>query len=42
MMDAEDSFAVIDLRGNIELKHFTRLVEGGYLQDLTELSGLDL
>jgi hypothetical protein len=42
MMDAGDSYAVIDLRGNIELKHFTRLVEGGYLNGLTELSALDL
>jgi hypothetical protein len=42
MMDANDSFAVIDLRGNIDLKHFTRLVEGGYLQDLIGLSELDL
>ncbi len=42
MMEADDSFTVIDLRGNVELKHFTRLVEGGYLQDLTELSELDL
>jgi hypothetical protein len=42
MFNAEDSFAVIDLRGNIDIQHFTRLVEGGYLQDLTELSNLDL
>jgi hypothetical protein len=42
MMDSEDSFVVIDLRGNIDLKHFTRLVEGGYLNELTELSELDL
>lgn len=41
MIDSENSFAVIDLRGNIDIKHFTRLVEGGYLNDLTELSELD-
>lgn len=41
MIDSENSFAVIDLRGNIDMKHFTRLVEGGYLNDLTELSELD-
>ena len=42
MIDSDDSFAVIDLRGNIDIKHFTRLVEGGYLNDLSELSELDL
>ena len=42
MFNADNSFAVIDLRGNIDIKHFTRLVEGGYLQDLTELSNLEL
>lgn len=42
MMDGDDSFAVIDLRGNIDIKHFTRLVEGGCLNDLIELSELDL
>ncbi len=42
MMNADDSFAVIDLRGNIEIKHFTRLVEGGYLLQLTQFSELDL
>ena len=41
MIDSENSFAVVDLRGNIDMKHFTRLVEGGYLNDLTELSELD-
>ena len=42
MIDSDESFAVIDLRGNIDIKHFTRLVEGGYLNDLTELSELNL
>ena len=42
MMDSEDSFVVIDLRGNIDMKYFTRLVEGGYLNELIELSELDL
>ncbi len=42
MIDSDESFAVIDLRGNIDIEHFTRLVEGGYLNDLTELSDLDL
>lgn len=42
MMDSGESFAVIDLRGNIELKYFTRLMEGGYLQELTGLSAFDL
>jgi len=42
MIDSDESFAVIDLRGNIDMKHFTRLVEGGYLNDLTELSDLNL
>lgn len=41
MMDADNNFAVIDLRGNIDIKHFTRLVEGGYLQELTKFSELD-
>ena len=41
MIDSESSFAVIDLRGKIDVEHFTRLVEGGYLNDLTELSELD-
>ncbi len=41
MINTDDSFAVIDLRGNIEIKHFTRLVEEGYLQELTQLSELD-
>jgi hypothetical protein len=41
MIDSDESFAVIDLRGNINMKHFTRLVEGGYLNDLTELSEFD-
>ena len=41
MIDSDESFAVIDLRGNIDIKHFSRLVEGGYLQDLTELSEFD-
>ncbi len=41
MIDSDESFAVIDLRGNIDMKHFTRLVEGGYLNDLTELSEFD-
>ncbi|KPL14783.1 MAG: hypothetical protein AMS23_02900 [Bacteroides sp. SM1_62] len=42
MMNADENFTVIDLRGNIEIKHFTRLVEGGYLQELTQFSELDL
>jgi hypothetical protein len=42
MIDSDESFAVIDLKGNIDIKHFTRLVEGGYLQELTQLSDLDL
>jgi len=42
MIDSDDNFAVIDLRGNIDIKHFSRLVEGGYLNDLTELSELNL
>jgi len=41
MIDSDESFTVIDLRGNIDMKHFTRLVEGGYLNDLTELSEFD-
>ena len=41
MMDSDDGFVVIDLRGNIDIKYFTRLVEGGYLNKLTELSALD-
>ncbi len=41
MIESDESFAVIDLRGNIDMKHFTRLVEGGYLNDLTELSEFD-
>ena len=42
MIDSDNSFTVIDLRGNIDIKHFSRLVEGGYLNDLTEFSDLDL
>jgi hypothetical protein len=42
MIDSDESFAVIDLRGNIDIRHFTRLVEGGYLQELTQLTDLDL
>jgi hypothetical protein len=42
MIDSDDGFAVINLRGNIDIRHFTRLVEGGYLNDLTKLSDLDL
>jgi hypothetical protein len=42
MIHAEESFTVIDLRGNIDMKFFTRLVEEGYLNDLTNLSQLDL
>ena len=42
MIHAEESFTVIDLRGNIDMKFFTRLVEGGYLNDLTNLSELNL
>jgi hypothetical protein len=42
MMNTDENFAVIDLRGNIEIKHFTKLVEGGYLQELTQFSELDL
>ncbi len=41
MIDSDESFAVIDLRGNIDIKHFSRLVEGGFLNDLTELSEFD-
>ena len=41
MFNAENSFAVIDLRGNIDIQYFTRLVEDGNLQELTELSNLD-
>jgi hypothetical protein len=41
MMDSDDGFVVIDLRGNIDIKYFTRLVESGYLSELTKLSELD-
>ena len=42
MLDSDESFAVINLRGNIDIKHFTRLVEAGVLDNLTELSDLNL
>jgi hypothetical protein len=41
MMEADNNFAVIDLRGNVDIKHFTKLVEGGYLQELAGFSELD-
>ncbi|HEC41652.1 MAG TPA: DUF4252 domain-containing protein [Bacteroides sp.] len=41
MMHTDDSFFVIELRGNISLDHFTRLVEGGQLQNLTDLTNID-
>jgi len=42
MFAAEDSFFVIDLRGNIDIQHFTRLAENGQLKSLINLTGLDL
>jgi hypothetical protein len=41
MITADDRFFVMQLKGNIQLKHLTRLVEGGYIEDLTGLSELD-
>jgi hypothetical protein len=41
MMYADDGFSVIDLRGNISMEHFTRLVNGGHLHGLTSFSELD-
>lgn len=41
MFDSDGSFFVINLRGDISLEHFTRLLEGGYLEGLTELAELD-
>lgn len=40
MMGADDGFFVIDLRGNISSEHFSRLVEGGYLNELTSLADI--
>jgi hypothetical protein len=40
MMTADESFFVINLRGNISMEFFTRLAEGGYLQDLASMSDL--
>lgn len=41
MLSVAESFFVIDLRGNISLAHFTRLAEGGYLDELTSLAKID-
>lgn len=41
MVGSDDNFVVIDLRGNIDIKYFTRLVEEGYLNGLTGLTELD-
>jgi hypothetical protein len=41
-MDTDEDFIVIGLRGNISADLFARLVEGGYIQELTGLSGIDL
>ena len=42
MINSEANFTVIDLRGNIDIKYFTQLVEGGHLNNLARLSELDL
>ncbi len=41
MMDADDSFFIIDLRGKISLELFMALAEGGYLDDLASLSDIN-
>ncbi|MFC2116900.1 DUF4252 domain-containing protein [Bacteroidota bacterium] len=41
MLGADDSFFVINLKGNISSDLFTRLVEGGYLDELTSLAKID-
>jgi len=41
MMEGDEIFFIIDLRGNISLDHFTKLAEGGYLDELTGLSNLN-
>lgn len=41
MLNAEDSFFVIDLRGNISLDFFLQLAEGGHLQELTSLADIE-
>ncbi len=41
MFGSDDSFFVIDLRGNIELEHFTHLAQEGLLQELTGLADVD-
>jgi hypothetical protein len=35
MLKSGESFYVIDLRGNISMDHFTKVVKGGYLEELT-------
>ena len=42
MMSSDNDFFVIDLRGNISMEHFTKLAEGGYLNELTTLSDFNL
>jgi hypothetical protein len=41
MMDADDSFFIIDLRGKISLELFMALAEGGYLDELASLSNIN-
>lgn len=42
MLGSENSFFVIDLRGNIDPAFFTRLAEGGQLQSLINLADIDI
>jgi hypothetical protein len=42
MLNADDTFFVIDLRGNIAMEHFTRLAQEGYLEGLTGLGDINL
>jgi len=42
MLSADEDFFVIHLRGNISLEFFTKLVEGGYLNELVNLAEMDM
>ena len=42
IFSADEDFFVINLRGNISLELFTKLVEGGYLNELVNLAEMDM